>query len=524
MAVGRCAVVAIFFAMAQAGGFHRPTVSLVAIWVLLACVDVVLIGVFTMLGVKVGEQNEARKHMIAELAEANHRLEEMIAENTGLQAQLLTQAREAGAGDERQRMAREIHDTIAQGLTGIITQLEAAQQTSNDAERERRIDNAKRLARDSLAEARRSVQALRPQALENSRLPEALADEVARWSVTSGVAGEVETTGEARALHPEVEVTLLRVAQEALANVAKHAGASRAGVTLSYMEDVVSLDVRDDGVGFAAAPPGTQGQRAAPQSPGRGRFRADRDAPAGRPAGRAAGDRVGTRGGHRRIGQPARHPAGRIQVSQIIRLLIADDHPVVRDGLRGIFEASGEFEVAGEAANGREAVDRAAALHPDVVLMDLRMPVLDGVSAIKMLAEKGIGARVLVLTTFDTDTDVVPAIEAGATGYLLKDSPPDELLRGVRAAARGEAVLSPSVATRLLGQVRQPAREPLSQRELDILGLIAQGCSNREAAARLFISEATVKTHVLHIYAKLGVNDRAAAVATGFERGLLPRP
>ena len=206
-----------------------------------------------------------------------------------------------------------------------------------------------------------------------------------------------------------------------------------------------------------------------------------------------------------------------------IRLLIADDHPVVRDGLRGIFEASDEFEVAGEAANGREAVDRAAALRPDVVLMDLRMPVLDGVSAIRLLAERGVAARVLVLTTFDTDTDVVPAIEAGATGYLLKDSPPDELKRGVRAAARGEAVLSPSVATRLLGQVRQP-RDPLSQRELDILGLIARGHSNREAAARLFISEATVKTHVLHIYAKLGVNDRAAAVAAGFERGLLPRP
>jgi signal transduction histidine kinase len=246
-----CAVVAIFFSMAQTGGFHRPTVTLVAIWVLVACVDIVLVGAFTLLGVKSEEQNEARKQMIAEMAEANHRLEEMIAENTGLQAQLLTQAREAGAGDERQRMAREIHDTIAQGLTGIVTQLEAAQQTSNDAERERRIDNAKRLARDSLAEARRSVQALRPQALENSRLPEALADEVARWSVTSGVTGDVETTGQARALHPEVEVTLLRVAQEALANVAKHADASRAGVTLSYMEDVVSLDVRDDGAGFA---------------------------------------------------------------------------------------------------------------------------------------------------------------------------------------------------------------------------------------------------------------------------------
>src|SRR3989440_7174656 len=168
-------------------------------------------------------------------------------------------------------------------------------------------------------------------------------------------------------------------------------------------------------------------------------------------------------------------------MSQTIRILIADDHPVVRDGLRGIFEASGEFEVAGEAANGREAVDRAAALRPDVVLMDLRMPVLDGVSAIKMLAEKGVSARVLVLTTFDTDTDVVPAIEAGATGYLLKDSPPDELRRGVLAAARAEAGLSPAASTRLLGHVSQPAREPLSERELDALAPIAKGCSNLEA-------------------------------------------
>jgi signal transduction histidine kinase len=254
-----CGVVAVFFGMSQSGGFHRPTVSTVVIWILLACVDLVLVGAFTLLGIKTEEQNQARKGMIAELAAANQRLEEVIAENAGLQAQLLAQAREAGAGDERQRMAREIHDTLAQGLTGIITQLEAAKQTGRDAERGRRVDNATRLARDSLAEARRSVQALRPQALEDSKLPEALAGEVARWSATSGVAGEVETTGDARPLHPEVEVTLLRVAQEALANVAKHARASRAGVTLSYMEDVVTLDVRDDGAGF------TTPQPAAPQ-------------------------------------------------------------------------------------------------------------------------------------------------------------------------------------------------------------------------------------------------------------------
>jgi signal transduction histidine kinase len=225
-------------------------VSQVVIWVGLACVDVVLVGLFVLLGAKSEEQNQARKTMIAELAQANQRLEEMMAENTGLQAQLLTQAREAGAGDERQRMAREIHDTLAQGLTGIITQLEAAQQTGSEPERERRIGNAKRLARDSLAEARRSVQALRPQALEDSKLPDALADEVTRWTATSGVSAQAETTGDPRALHPEVEVTLLRVAQEALANVAKHAAAQHAWVTLSYMGDVVTLDVRDDGSGF----------------------------------------------------------------------------------------------------------------------------------------------------------------------------------------------------------------------------------------------------------------------------------
>ena len=217
-----CVPIALLLGMCQDGGFHRPTISAVAIWVLLACVNVFLVSLFILLGVRSEEQNQARKGMIAELAQANQRLEQIMAENSGLQAQLLIQAREAGAGDERQRMAREIHDTLAQGLIGIITQLEAAQQTASDIERERRIGNATRLARDSLAEARRSVQALRPQALEDSKLPDALADEVARWSATSGVAAEVKTTDDVRALHPEVEVTLLRVVQEALGAGAHH--------------------------------------------------------------------------------------------------------------------------------------------------------------------------------------------------------------------------------------------------------------------------------------------------------------
>ncbi|BCJ55630.1 DNA-binding response regulator [Actinoplanes sp. NBRC 14428] len=205
----------------------------------------------------------------------------------------------------------------------------------------------------------------------------------------------------------------------------------------------------------------------------------------------------------------------------MIKLLIVDDHPVVRDGLRGMFAGDDRFEVCGEAADGREALAVARAAGPDVVLMDLRMPVMDGVTAIRALREQGCAARVLVLTTYDTDSDVLPAIKAGATGYLLKDAPREELFRAVAAAHRGESVLSPAVAGRLIGSLRSPAREPLSQRELEVLGLIARGCTNREAASRLFISEATVKTHLLHAYAKLGVRDRAAAVAAAFERGLL---
>lgn len=208
-----------------------------------------------------------------------------------------------------------------------------------------------------------------------------------------------------------------------------------------------------------------------------------------------------------------------------IRLLIVDDHPVVRDGLRGMFAGNQDFEVLGEASDGVEALALSDMLHPDVILMDLRMPGVDGVTAIRRLSERaGTGENrphVLVLTTYDSDSDVGPAIEAGATGYLLKDSPREELFRAVRAAHRGESVLAPSVASRLVSQLRSPAQEALSKRELEVLALIAQGLSNREVAQKLFLSEATVKTHLIHIYEKLEVNDRAAAVGTAYERGLL---
>ncbi|UJW30500.1 response regulator transcription factor [Saccharothrix sp. AJ9571] len=203
----------------------------------------------------------------------------------------------------------------------------------------------------------------------------------------------------------------------------------------------------------------------------------------------------------------------------MIRLLIVDDHPVVRDGLSSMFSRDPDCEVVGEAADGAEAVRLAGELRPDVVLMDLRMPGMDGVRATRELA--GLGTRVLVLTTYDTDSHVLPAIEAGATGYLLKDAPGDELLRAVRATARGEAVLAPSAAALLMNRVRSSAAGPLSPRELEVLQLVAAGATNREAAAKLFITEATVKSHLLNIYGKLDVGDRAAAVSEAFNRGLL---
>lgn len=211
---------------------------------------------------------------------------------------------------------------------------------------------------------------------------------------------------------------------------------------------------------------------------------------------------------------PAAAPAPRV------RVLIADDHPVVRDGLRGMLAGEPDLEVVADASDGQEAVDRTRLFDPDVVLMDLRMPRVDGVSAIRALAAAGARARVLVLTTYETDRDVLTALEAGATGYLLKDAPRETLFRAVRAAARGERVLAPSVAQRV-GRGRGADAGGLSPRELEILRLVADGASNQQAAQRLFISEATVKTHLLHAYAKLGVNHRAAAVAAAYDRGLL---
>lgn len=204
-----------------------------------------------------------------------------------------------------------------------------------------------------------------------------------------------------------------------------------------------------------------------------------------------------------------------------IRVLLADDHPVVRSGLSGLLAVEDDLQVVGEAADGEQAVALAHALRPDLVLMDLRMPVLDGASATARIISEVPGTRVLVLTTYETDADILRAVEAGATGYLLKDTPRAELVAGVRAAARGEAALSPSVARRLVQQVRG-SDERLTPRETQVLAAVARGLSNAAIGAELFITEATVKTHLLRVFAKLGVDDRTRAVMIAMERGYLP--
>jgi DNA-binding NarL/FixJ family response regulator len=205
----------------------------------------------------------------------------------------------------------------------------------------------------------------------------------------------------------------------------------------------------------------------------------------------------------------------------VIRILLVDDHPVVRHGLRGMLEAEPDLTVVGEASSGVEGLEQAVALRPEIVLMDLRMPGGDGVTATEQILAAVPSSRVMVLTTYDTDRDILRAIEAGACGYLLKDAAPAELAEAVRAAARGETVLSPSVASTLVRQVRRPAPPALSAREAEVLRLVARGSTNADIGRRLFISEATVKTHLLRVFNKLDVADRTAAVTTAMEHGLL---
>ena len=208
----------------------------------------------------------------------------------------------------------------------------------------------------------------------------------------------------------------------------------------------------------------------------------------------------------------------------MIRVMLVDDHPVVREGLRGMLEAEPDLTVVSEAGSGEEAVAVARAVEADVILMDLRMRNLDGVGATERILAEHPARKVVVLTTYETDADILRAVEAGAAGYLLKDASRADLANAIRAAARGETVLAPSVAGKLVDRVRRPVQHTLSAREVEVLTLVAKGLTNADIGRALHISEATVKTHLLRTFGKLDVSDRTAAVTTAMSLGLLPRP
>lgn len=208
-------------------------------------------------------------------------------------------------------------------------------------------------------------------------------------------------------------------------------------------------------------------------------------------------------------------------MNEVIRILIADDHPVVRAGLEGMLSRQPDMEVVGEAGDGAEGVRMSENLKPDVVLMDLRMPTLDGVAATQEIKARRPEINILVLTTYDSDADILRAVEAGATGYLLKDSPREELYEAVRAAAQGKVLFAPVVADKLMRRIREPRRDTLSHREIEVLSFVRRGLSNKEIARSLHVSEATVKTHLIHTFRKLEVEDRTAAVSIALERGIL---
>jgi len=207
-----------------------------------------------------------------------------------------------------------------------------------------------------------------------------------------------------------------------------------------------------------------------------------------------------------------------------IRIVLADDHPVVREGLSAMLSGQADFDVVGEASDGETAAVLVRDLCPDVLLTDLRMPGLDGVSLTAEVARIAPTVRVLVLTTYDSDADIVRAVEAGATGYVLKDTPAAQLFDAIRSTAKGETVLAPTVAAKLVSRMRAPAAEALTPREVEVLAEVARGRSNAEVGRVLYIGEATVKTHLLRAFAKLGVDDRTAAVTVAMQRGILPSP
>ena len=440
-----------------------------------------------------------------------------VAESHATQAeQERDAATRVAVAEERARIARELHDIVAHAVSVMVLQVGAVRHQLPDAMAEDRdaLMAVEQAGRGALTEMRRLLSVMRRDGdgVELAPQPgldglDSLIKEIGR----AGLPVELHLDGERFPLPPGIDLSAYRIVQEGLTNALKHARASHAEVTVRYAPDEVGIEVHDDGTG-------------ATPSDGHGHGLI------------GIRERVKLYGGEMTAGTDKRRrvhaqhpPPTHLRPAMTIRVLIADDQSMVRAGFRMLLAGEQDMEVVAEASNGLEAVAMAARFDPTVILMDIRMPELDGLQATRRILAADNTARILILTTFGLDEYIYEALSAGASGFVLKDDPPEQLIEAVRTVAAGDALLSPAITKRVINQfTRIPRHEPpkeldeLTAREQDILRLIARGLSNAEIGAELYISETTVKTHVSHILQKLGLRDRVQVVVLAYQTGLVP--
>ncbi len=421
--------------------------------------------------------------------------------------------------EERARIARELHDVVAHNVSMMVVQAGAERRAIGDERPETTevLETIEDTGRSAMAEMRRLLGMLRRSDDDLALAPQPslrhLGDLVEQVR-EAGMPVDLRIEGEERELAPGIDLSAYRIVQEALTNALKHAGPARARVTVRYGESELDIEIADDGTDAGRG--GACG-RARPRRDARARGHV-RGRPRHGPAPR------------RRLRGPRAAPARRR--GAVIRVLLADDQALVRGGLRKIVETEPDMTVVAEAEDGLQAVDSARAAKPDVAVLDIRMPHLDGIEATRrIVAALGDEVRVLMLTTFGLDDYVFDALRAGASGFMLKDAPPEELLDAIRVVAGGAALLAPAVTRAVVAEFarRSPAAsadtsprlEELTEREREVLMLLTRGRSNAEIAADLVVSDATVKTHVAHVLMKLGVRDRVQAVIFAYEAGLV---
>ena len=445
-------------------------------------------------------------------------------------ARLYQSGRAMAVVEERNRLAREIHDGLAQSLIGLVLQLDAISLlvTSNPDAARRELQEARTMARDVLDQARRSVWALQPTPLLDRSLDEAIADDLDKLSDQSTIATRWSVVGSSPRLSPDVETAAYRIAQECMSNIRKHSRARRVRASLSFGPDQMELTFNDNGVGFDCTelpgPTEEGGFGLVSMSERAAMLGGSLEVQSGRGEGATVCLRLPyVPPSAARPAWPSTDPTGS---RMAVRILLVDDHPLARQGIRRMMDGHPEIMVAGEAVDGEEAVHLYEQLRPDVVLMDLQMPRLNGIDALRALRELDSDARVIIVTAFTQDERLFEALKEGARGFILKDTEPDDLVSAIMAVYRGESLVQSNMALKLVDRFGKMARhetglDELTEREREVLRLIFAGMRNKEIANALTISEQTIKFHIANIFHKLDVSSRTEAVNVALERGWL---